>query len=103
MHGLALDALKAAVGNHVSNAFVDWNDCCFVVYTDASKLGYGVVLMQHGPNGMRIIEIDSYSFNKTQQKWSAIEWGGFGIVHALGQFSCFVLGADVIDDTTCRL
>ncbi len=104
VHEPALDALKTAVCNHVGNSFVDWNDRHFVIYTDASKLGFGAVLMQHGPDGtMRIIEIDSYSFNKTQRKWSAIEREGFGIVRALGQFRCFVLGADDLEvRTDCR-
>ncbi len=51
-----------------------------MIYTDASKLGCSAVLMQHGLDGtMCIIEIDLYSFNKTQLKWSAIEREGFGI------------------------
>ncbi len=104
VHGPALDALKAAMRNHVGNAFVDWNDRCFIIYTNASKLGCGAVLLQHGLDGtMRIIEIDSYSFNKTQRKWSAIEREGFGIVRALGQFCRFVLGADDLEvRTDCR-
>ena len=45
---VALDALKEGVRGYVGNPLVDWDDCRFVIYPDASKLGRGSVHMQHG-------------------------------------------------------
>ncbi len=41
-----LASLKDAVRAHVGNALVNWDDPRWVIYTDASKLGCGSVLMQ---------------------------------------------------------
>ncbi len=89
---------------HVGNALVDWDDPCWVIYTDTSKLGCGSVLMQHGPDGLfRIVEIDSHGFNATQRKWSPIEREGFGIMRALSVFLPFVLGAsEIVVRTDCK-
>ena len=88
----SFDALKMALTNAPILVFPDYNKP-FVIYTDASALGLGAVLMQDDQNGRhRVIAYASRTLNKAEGNYSVTHQEALAIVWALKTFRDVIYG-----------
>ena len=70
-------------------SLLDYADPCgFEVLYDASVLGIGVVLTQHG----KPIAYESMKLTDAEKKWMTTDQELWAVVHALKQFRCYLEG-----------
>ncbi|KAG7357555.1 reverse transcriptase RNA-dependent DNA polymerase [Nitzschia inconspicua] len=83
----AFDKMKAMVGKEVMLSFPNYNER-FQLYTDASDLQLGAVLMQ----GKKTLAFFSKKLNKAQRNYSVGEKEMLSIVEALKEFRTMIYG-----------
>ncbi|CAM9639638.1 unnamed protein product, partial [Heterosigma akashiwo] len=66
----------------------------FIVETDASKTGLGAILLQQTQRGTRPIAYASRLCSPTEANYSATELECLGVIYALQQFRCYVMGRE---------
>ena len=86
----AFNNLKAALMKTPVVVFPNF-DLPFEIYTDASAVGIGAVLMQ----GSNVIQFTSRSLSKSERRYSATKRELLAIVFALSKFQYYVLGKKV--------
>ena len=74
----------------------------FVLYTDASHLGIGGVLMQEQDGHFKIIRYLSRTLNPAERRYSASERECLAIVHELAIVKPCILGTNFTSMTDCR-
>ena len=90
----AYETLKTAIVEGAVQQHPDFSKP-FIVDTDASEIGMGVILSQVDPKGdERIVALDSRKFSKAESKWHIREKEALGIIWALEKFRPFILGTD---------
>ena len=65
----------------------------FQIHVDSSSVGTGYILIQHFPEGKRIISFNSRVFDKAEQKMSTLNRELCGIVSALQTYELYIIGS----------
>ncbi len=92
LHEKAFQDLKVELKNAAVLAFPDYT-LPFILYTDASALGVGAVLMQHNVHGKhRPIAYASRMLNRGESNYSATHQETLALVWALKHFRDIILG-----------
>ena len=65
----------------------------FHIHLDSSSIGSGCILIQHFPEGKRIISFNSRIFDKAEQKMSTLHREICGFVSALQTFEHYIIGS----------
>ena len=68
----------------------------FVVYTDASDVAIGAVLLQEHEDGPKAIHYVSHLLTPTQTRWPIIEREAFAIVSAVRKFHPYLYGSEFV-------
>ena len=68
-------------------------DYPFHILVDSSNVGTGCILIQHFPEGKRIISFNSRVFDKAEQEMSTLHRELFGIVSALQTCEHYNIGS----------
>ena len=68
-------------------------DYPFHIHVHSSNVGTSCVLIQHFPEGKRIISFNSLVFDKTEQKMSTLHRELCGIVSALQTYEHYIIGS----------
>ena len=66
----------------------------FAVEVDTSKLGLGAILLQESELGQRAVAYASRLCSPTEANYSATEIECVGVIYALHQFRCYVIGRE---------
>jgi hypothetical protein len=74
----------------------------FVLYTDASDVGIGAVLLQEQGGNSKFIRHLSLTLNPDERNYSASERECLATVHALTSFKPYLLGTDFTVMTDCK-
>lgn len=64
----------------------------FIVYSDASEIAIGSVLVQDYEEGPRAVYYISHALTPTQSRWSTIEREAYAIIYAINRFRPFLYG-----------
>ncbi len=95
LQGKAFQDLKVALTNAPVLAFPDYS-LSFILYTDASSLGVGAVLMQHNVHGKhRPIAYASCTLTRAESNYSVTHQETLAVVWALKHFRDIILGYPV--------
>ena len=65
----------------------------FNIYVDYSNVGTGCILVQHFPEGKRIVSFNSRVFDKAEQKMCTLHRELCGIVSALQTYEHYIVGS----------
>jgi hypothetical protein len=87
----AFQTLKDSLTSPPVLAFPDFEKH-FVIETDASSTGLGAVLLQETDLGRQPIAYASRTCSAQEKNYSATEIECLGVIYALQQFRCYVLG-----------
>ena len=68
-------------------------DYPFHILVDSSNVGTGSILIQHSPEGKRILSFNSRSFDEAEQKLSARHRELCGMVSALQTYEHYIIGS----------
>ena len=90
----AFDKLKADITNTPVLAFPDYGRA-FHLFTDASSIGLGAVLMQKSGRAYKPIAFASRLLNETEKKYSATDRECLGAVWSLRHFREIILGYQI--------
>ena len=88
---VAFDTVKQAVVTAQSLTWPNDSDP-FILYTDASDIGVGAILVQLQGNVEKPIGCYSRKFTETAQRWSTIEKGFFSLFSSVLYFQSYLLG-----------
>ena len=92
----SFNKLKHALTNAPILVFPDYNKP-FILYTDASALGLGAVLMQEGADSKnRVIAYASRTLNSAESNYSVTHQEALAVVWALNTFKDIIFGYKII-------
>jgi hypothetical protein len=87
---VAFDAIKDAISNSLTLHWMNEEDP-IILYTDASLLGLGAMLVQDQKGEEVPLMFVSKKFTPTQRNWSTIEQEAFAIFYSILQLQSFLL------------
>lgn len=89
----AFNALKRAMTQITRLGYYDPHDRT-LVFADASPVGLGAVLVQHGPSGPRIIAYGNKSLTDREKHYCQTEKEALALVWAVEHFDMYLFGKD---------